>query len=62
VKKDQYLNLLAFHASEDEINLAFSDNKRICVKVSGLLVYLKDLHDKYPTPSLPEHEGEIKKS
>ncbi|MDR0968686.1 MAG: DUF2948 family protein [Holosporaceae bacterium] len=56
VKKDRYLNLLTFHASEKEINMVFSDNKHICIKINGVLVYLKDLHDRYPTTSLPTHE------
>ncbi|MDR1334046.1 MAG: DUF2948 family protein [Holosporaceae bacterium] len=56
IKDDQYLNLLAFHLSEKEINLIFSDDKHICINVSGILIYLKDLHDKYPTLSLPGHD------
>jgi hypothetical protein len=56
VNGDQYLNLLAFHLSEKEINLIFSENKHICVKINGVLVYLKDLHDRYPTLSLPKHD------
>jgi hypothetical protein len=53
---DQYLNLLTFHLSENEINLIFSGNKHICIGVGGILVYLKDLHDRYPTSSLPRHD------
>jgi hypothetical protein len=52
---DVFLNLLAFHSSDKEINLIFSQNKRINIKISGFLIYLKDLHDKYPTLSLPKH-------
>ena len=51
----RYLNLLAMHASEKEINLLFSENKHMYVEIDGLLVYLKDLHDKYPTSIKPEH-------
>ena len=51
-----YLNLLAVHASESEINLVFSDKKHMCVEVENILVYLKDLHEKYPTLSKPEHQ------
>jgi hypothetical protein len=57
VKEDQYLNLLTFHLSENEINMVFSKNKHVCIKINGILIYLKDLHDRYPTLSLPEHEA-----
>jgi hypothetical protein len=50
-----YLNLLTLQVSEKEINLIFSDNKHVCVNVNSLLIHLKDLHDKYPTPSCPIH-------
>jgi hypothetical protein len=56
IKKEQYLNLLTFHSSKNEINIIFSENKRMCVHVSGILIYLRDLHDKYPTLSRPVHE------
>jgi hypothetical protein len=56
MENDQYLNLLAFHLSEKEINLIFSNNKHICIGISEILIYLKDLPDKYPTLSLPEHD------
>jgi hypothetical protein len=56
MRKDSYLNLLAFHSSENEINLIFSENKHMCIGISNVLVYLKDLHEKYPTISLPIHE------
>ncbi|MDR1334550.1 MAG: DUF2948 family protein [Holosporaceae bacterium] len=52
---DVYLNLLTLHTSKKEINLIFSDNKHVCINVNGLLIHLKDLHDKYPTPSCPVH-------
>lgn len=48
-----YLNLLAIHASPQEINLLFSDNKHICVFNSEKLVQLVDLSDKHPTLSFP---------
>lgn len=51
-----YLNLLAMHASEHEINLIFSDHKHVCINISKILVYLKDLHDVYPTMAKPCHE------
>ncbi len=50
-----YYNLLAIHANGDEINLIFSDHRHIYIKVSELLVYLKDLHESYPTLSKPQH-------
>jgi hypothetical protein len=53
--RDQYLSLLTIHASQNEINLIFSENKHICVRVDNLLIYLKDLHDKYSTLSIPIH-------
>lgn len=53
---ERYLNLLAVHASKKEVNLLFSGHKNMCVKTSGLNIYLKDLHAKYPTLNLPEHE------
>jgi hypothetical protein len=56
LKKDRYLNLLALHSSNGEINLVFSENKSILIGVSNILIYLKDLHDKYPTMSIPEHD------
>ncbi|MDR2067883.1 MAG: DUF2948 family protein [Holosporaceae bacterium] len=52
---DAYLSLLTLHASEKEINLIFSDHKHVCININGLLIHLKDLHDKYPTPSCPVH-------
>ncbi|MDR1375439.1 MAG: DUF2948 family protein [Holosporaceae bacterium] len=54
---EAYLNLLALHASEKEINLIFSNHKHVCINVSGLLMHLKDLHDRYPTPSCPIHSA-----
>jgi hypothetical protein len=51
----QYLNLLACYASQNEINLIFSENKQIRICVDSTLVYLKDLHDRYPTHSIPGH-------
>lgn len=58
VSDERYLNLLALHASkaENEINLLFSGHKTMCVKVDELSVYLKDLHEKYPTPTRPFHD------
>jgi hypothetical protein len=56
LKKNEYLNLLTFHSSEKEIWLVFSGNRHICIGVDGILVYLKDLHDKYPTSCLPAHD------
>ena len=55
MKNHHFYNLLAMHASSNEINLLFSDHKHICIEVDGILVYLKDLHEKYPTLSKPEH-------
>jgi hypothetical protein len=56
LKKDRYLNLLAFHSSNGEINLIFSEDRHIRVGVNNILIYLKDLHDKYPTTLLPKHD------
>jgi hypothetical protein len=56
IKEEKYINLLAMHASEKEINLLFSGHKTACIKIEDICVYLKDLHDKYPTPALPEHK------
>lgn len=50
-----YLNLLAVHASKDEINLLFSDKKHMYIEVDNILIYLKDLHTKYPTSAKPTH-------
>jgi len=54
--RHNYLTLLAIHASENEINIMFSDNKHVCISVNGILVYLQDLHEKYPTLTRPQHE------
>ena len=53
----QYLSLLTCHTSKNEINLIFSENKQICICVSKILIYLKDLHDRYPTLSIPNHNN-----
>jgi hypothetical protein len=55
LEKGQYLNLLTFHSSKNEINMVFSGNKHICINISNILVYLKDLHDMYPTTTIPTH-------
>ncbi|MDR0555612.1 MAG: DUF2948 family protein [Holosporaceae bacterium] len=55
LKGERYLNLLSLHASPAEVNLIFSGSRGICLRVEQPLIYLKDLHDKYPTPSLPIH-------
>ncbi|MDR2766407.1 MAG: DUF2948 family protein [Holosporaceae bacterium] len=54
---DNHLNLLTLRSSENEINLIFSDHKHLRVSVKGLSVYLKDLHDRYPTSLCPSHEN-----
>ena len=51
-----FYNLLAFHVSDKEINMCFSDNHHICVKIGKINVYMKDLHDKYPTEICPVHK------
>lgn len=56
LKGEKYVSLLAMHSSQDEINLLFSGHKVACIKVKDICVYLKDLHDVYPTPTMPEHE------
>lgn len=55
--RHKYLSLLTMHASPREINLLFADNKHICIEVNDILVYLKDLHEKYPTLAKPIHES-----
>ena len=54
-KTPHFYNLLAMHANNDEINLIFSDHRHIYIKVEKILVYLKDLHEHYPTLAKPEH-------
>ncbi|MDR1983108.1 MAG: DUF2948 family protein [Holosporaceae bacterium] len=56
IREHKYLNMLTFHSSKNEINLIFSGNKHMCINVSDTLIYLKDLHEKHPTPTLPVHE------
>jgi len=58
LKADTYLNLLALHASENEINMIFSDHKHICFNIDKIQIFLKDLHAKYPTAALPVHDIE----
>ena len=55
ILKERYLNLLAMHATGNEISILFSGHKNVCVKVDQLNVYLKDLHDRYPTPTRSIH-------
>ncbi|MDR0753468.1 MAG: DUF2948 family protein [Holosporaceae bacterium] len=55
IEKEQYLNLLTFHSSRNEINMVFSGSRHICINISNILVYLKDLHDMYPTMAMPMH-------
>ncbi len=50
-----YMNLLAVYASSKEINLLFSGHKHLYIEVDDILIYLKDLHEKYPTLSIPIH-------
>lgn len=54
-KEDKFLNLLTMHASDNEINFIFSENKHILVEVEKISIYLKDLHDKTPTITRPQH-------
>lgn len=56
IVKERYLNLLAMHAAGGEISILFSGHKNVCVKVDQLNVYLKDLHDRYPTPTRSVHD------
>jgi hypothetical protein len=51
----EYMNLLTLHSSDGEINMIFSGDRSACIKTNHLSVHLKDLHDKYPSPSLPQH-------
>lgn len=53
--REKYLNLLAIHYLNNEISMLFSDHKHVYIKTNNLCIYMKDLHDKYPTPSIPKH-------
>jgi hypothetical protein len=56
-KQGNYLNLLAVQMpSVERIELTFSEHASIFLMVNGICVYLKDLHDKHPTPSCPVHD------
>ncbi|MDR0677174.1 MAG: DUF2948 family protein [Holosporaceae bacterium] len=55
LEKVRFLNLLTFHAADQEINMIFSEKGYINLKISGLNIYLKDLHEKYPTAFCPLH-------
>jgi hypothetical protein len=55
IKQDKYLNLLTMHVSSSEINILFSEHRSMCIKINGICVYLKDLHDRYPTSIQPKH-------
>ncbi len=55
-KPHHYYNLLTMHANKDEINLIFSDHRHVYIKVDGILVYLKDLHEHFPTLNKPYHD------
>ncbi len=54
-KPHSFYNLLAMHVNKDEITLIFSDHRHIYIKVDGILIYLKDLHEHYPTLTKPHH-------
>lgn len=56
VKDERYLNLLALHACNDEINLLFAGHKNMCLKISKIDVHLKDLNQKYQTAICPQRE------
>lgn len=56
---DRYLNLLAMHYADDEISILFSGHKNAYIKIDDVCIYLKDLHEKYPTPSMPNHENSL---
>jgi hypothetical protein len=56
-KRGNYLNLLAVQVpSADRIELTFSEHASILLDVNCICIYLRDLHDKHPTPSCPAHE------
>lgn len=55
-KKERYLNLLALHACNNEINLLFAGHKNMCLKISKIDVHLKDLNQKYQTAICPQRE------
>ncbi len=54
--KNKYINMLAMHVSDEEINLLFSENKRISISIDGISIYLKDLHEKYKAHVTPKHD------
>jgi hypothetical protein len=53
-----FLNLLSVQGNEHSIILNFSDHKTLNVDVDKIQVYIKDLHDMYPTLSCPKHEDD----
>ena len=54
--KHQMLNLLTSYVTgENEIIFVFSENKKIKIEVSELLVYVKDLHEPWPINVMPLH-------
>lgn len=57
--RHKYLSLLAVHVSQEEVNILFADNKHICIKINSILMYLQDLHDKYPTMVKPNHADAV---
>ncbi|MDR1561061.1 MAG: DUF2948 family protein [Holosporaceae bacterium] len=54
---EKFLNLLTMHTTKNEVNLVFSDHKHVCVRIDKIQIYLKDLHDKYPTLTRPVHDA-----
>lgn len=57
LKTHHYYNLLTMHVNDTnkQISMIFSGNKHLYIEVDNILIYLKDLHEKYPTLSKPSH-------
>lgn len=54
--RHQLLNLLTCYVTDkNEIIFIFSDNKNIKIDVSEILVYVKDIHEPWPTHTIPSH-------
>jgi hypothetical protein len=51
----KFLNLLAIQLKGSDVALLFSGNKHLRVRVEKPQIYLKDLHEAYPTLAIPDH-------
>ncbi|MDR3155706.1 MAG: DUF2948 family protein [Holosporaceae bacterium] len=50
-----FLNLLVVRGNEHSVILNFSDHNTLKIDVDRIQIYIKDLHDTYPTLSCPVH-------